>query len=117
MHTPRKPHLIALKQILRYIRGSIDYNLLLRPSPTLELMVYTDADWASCPDTCWSTSGYTVFLGTNLISWASKQQLIVSHSSVEAKYCDVANDVAEVLWLCQLFQKLHSPLECSTLFY
>jgi hypothetical protein len=49
MHTPREPHLIALKRILRYLRGSLDYGLLLRPSPTLELVVYTDADWAGCP--------------------------------------------------------------------
>jgi hypothetical protein len=49
MHTPREPHLIALKRILRYLRGSLDYGLLLRPSPTLELVVYTDVDWAGCP--------------------------------------------------------------------
>jgi hypothetical protein len=63
MHTPREPHLTALKQILRYLRGSLDYGLLLRPSPTSELVVYTDADWAGCPDTRRSTSGYAVFLG------------------------------------------------------
>jgi hypothetical protein len=32
MHTPREPHLTALKRILRYLRGSLDYDLLLRPS-------------------------------------------------------------------------------------
>jgi hypothetical protein len=49
MHTPREPHLTVLKRILRYLRGSLDYGLLLRPSPTSELVVYTDADWAGCP--------------------------------------------------------------------
>jgi hypothetical protein len=44
MHTPREPHLTALKWILRYLCGSLDYSLLLRPSPTSELVVYTDAD-------------------------------------------------------------------------
>jgi hypothetical protein len=44
MHTPREPHLTALKRILCYLRGSLDYDLLLRPSPTSELVVYTDAD-------------------------------------------------------------------------
>jgi hypothetical protein len=58
MHTPREPHLTALKRILRYLRGSLDYGLLLRPSPTSELVVYTDADWAGCPDMRRSTSGY-----------------------------------------------------------
>jgi hypothetical protein len=72
MHTPREPHLTALKRIMRYLRYSLDYGLLLRQSPTLELVVYTDADWVGCPDTCRSTSGYAVFLGANLVSWAAK---------------------------------------------
>jgi hypothetical protein len=54
---PWEPHLIVLKRILRYIHDSIDFRLLLPPSPTSELVVYIDADWAACPDTRWSTSG------------------------------------------------------------
>ena len=49
MHTPLEPHLTALKHILRYLRGSLDYGLLLRPSSTSDLVVYTDADWAAAP--------------------------------------------------------------------
>ena len=33
-HTMREPHLTTLKRILRYLRGSLDYGCLLRPSPT-----------------------------------------------------------------------------------
>jgi hypothetical protein len=44
MHTPWEPHLTALKRILCYFRDSLDYGLLLRPSPMSELVVYTDAD-------------------------------------------------------------------------
>jgi hypothetical protein len=73
MHTPREPHLTTLKQILCYLCGSLDYGLLLRPSWMTELVVYTDADWAGCPDTRRSTSGYVVFLGANLVSWAAKR--------------------------------------------
>ena len=40
MHTPREPHLTALKGILHYLHGSIDYGLLLRPSPTSKLVVH-----------------------------------------------------------------------------
>jgi hypothetical protein len=54
--------------VLRYVRGTVDFGLVLHRSPSAELVVYTDADWAGCPDTRRSTSGYAVFLGGNLIS-------------------------------------------------
>jgi hypothetical protein len=51
-----------------------------------------------------------MFLGVNLVSWAAKRQPVVSRSSAEAKYCDVANGMAMANWLRQLLQELHSPL-------
>jgi len=117
MHDPREPHLLALKRILRYIKGTLHLGLLLRPSSTPDFVVYTDADWAGCPDTRKSTSGYAVFLGDNLISWSSKCQNTVSRSSAEAEYRAVANGVSEASWLCQLLSELHAPLRRATLIY
>ena len=117
MHTLREPHLTALKWILRYLRGSLDYKLLLQPSPTSELVVYTDADWAGCPDTRRSTSGYVVFLDANLVSWATKRQPVVSRSSAEAENRVVANGVAEASSMRQLLHELHRPLQRATLVY
>jgi hypothetical protein len=68
MHDPREPHLAALKRIMRYVRGTLQLGLHLSPSSQMELVVYSDADWAGCPDTRRSTSGYAIFLGANLIS-------------------------------------------------
>ena len=99
MHGPRETHLAALKRILRYVRGTLDLGLLLQPSMTAELTVYSDADWAGCLNMHKSTLGYAVFLGSNLVSWSSKRQNMVSLSSAEAEYRAVANAVAEVTWL------------------
>ena len=117
MHDPRAPHLIALKRILRFIRGTLHLGLLLRPSSSNELMVYSDADWTGCPNTYQSTSGYAVFFGDNLILWSSKRQYTVSRSNAEAEYYDVSNIVAEASWLRQLLQKLHAPLRRVVLVY
>jgi hypothetical protein len=95
MHDPCGPHLVALKWILRYIRDTLHLGLLLRLSTSTDLVVYTDVDWAGCPDTRKSTSGYAVFLGDNLVSWSSKRQNTVSGSSVEVEYRAMTNGVAE----------------------
>jgi len=117
MHDPRESHLTALKRLLRYVRGTIDYGLLLHPSSSAELVVYTDADWAGCPDTRRRTSGYAIFLGGNLVSWSSKRQPVVSRSSAEMEYWAVTNGVAEASCLRQLLAELHSPIAKSTLVY
>jgi hypothetical protein len=95
MHDPREPHLTVMKRIMRYLQGTPDYYLFLCHSSRSDLVVYTDADWAGCPDTYRSTSGYAVFLGDNLVSWSAKPQTIVSRSSAEAEYRSIANGVAE----------------------
>ncbi|GJZ47050.1 ribonuclease H-like domain-containing protein [Tanacetum coccineum] len=73
MHDPREPHFSALKRIARYVRGTLDYGLQLFSSSTTDLVAYSDVDWAGCPTTRRSTSGYCVFLGNNLLSWSSKR--------------------------------------------
>jgi hypothetical protein len=117
MHDPREPHLTAMKRILRYLWGTLDFGLLLHRSSASEHRVYTDVDWAGYPDTRWSTSGYAMFLGDNLVSWSSKRQPVVSHSSAKAEYRAMANGVAEAVWLRQLLHELHSPLPMSTLVF
>ena len=117
MHDPREPHLTAVKRILRYLSGTIEHGLQLHRSSTSALTAYTDADWAGCPDTHKSTSGYGVFLGDNLVSWSSKRQQTVSRSSAEAEYRGVANAVAETCWLRQLMQELRRPLQRATIIY
>jgi uncharacterized protein YbaR (Trm112 family) len=92
-------------------------GLLVCPSTALDLVVYSDADWAGCPDTRKSTSGYAVFLSDNLVSWSLKRQNTVSRSSAEAEYRAVANAIAEASWFRQLLSELHSPLCKTTLVY
>ncbi|XP_062217788.1 uncharacterized mitochondrial protein AtMg00810-like [Phragmites australis] len=95
MHDPREPHANLLKRILCYLEGTIDHGLQLHQTSPTSLTAYIGTDWPSCPDTRKSTSGYVVFLGNNLISWSSKHQQTVSHSSAEAEYRVVVNAVAK----------------------
>ncbi|GJR20353.1 ribonuclease H-like domain-containing protein [Tanacetum coccineum] len=93
------------------------HRLHLFASSTTSLAGYTDADWAGCPSTRRSTSGYCVFLGDNLLSWSAKRQHTLSRFSAEAEYRGVANVVAETSWLHNHLRELHSPLSTATLVY
>nr|GEW98293.1 ribonuclease H-like domain-containing protein [Tanacetum cinerariifolium] len=117
MHDHREPHLASLKRVLRYVRGTLDFGLQLDASITGSLVAYTNADWAGCPTTRRSTSGYYVFLGDNLFSWSTKRQHTLSRSSAEAEYKGVANVVAETSWLRNFLRELHTPLLSTTLVY
>jgi hypothetical protein len=111
--------LTAMKRILRYLQGMPDYVVLLHRSACSDLVVYTDADWVGCSDTRHSTSGYSVFLRDNLVSWSAKRQTVVSRSSTEAEYrtIAIANGVAEATWLRQLLHELQSPSSRCTIVY
>ncbi|GKE66444.1 ribonuclease H-like domain-containing protein, partial [Tanacetum coccineum] len=117
MHDPREPHFTALKRILRYVRSTLDYGLQLHVSFTAQLTAYTDADWAGCPVTRRSTSGYCVFLGDNLLSWFAKRHVTLSRSSAEAEYRGIANVVVKTVWIRNLLRELHTYLFTATLVY
>ncbi|XP_071699815.1 uncharacterized mitochondrial protein AtMg00810-like [Rutidosis leptorrhynchoides] len=117
MHNPHDTHMAALKRIIRYVQGTIDYGIHMHKTNTTSLISYTDVDWAGCPDTRRSTFGYCVYLGDNLISWSSKQPPTISRSSTEAEYRGVANVVSESCWLRNLLLELHHPLHKATIVY
>ncbi|KAG8497686.1 hypothetical protein CXB51_007144 [Gossypium anomalum] len=105
MNSPSDTHWKALKRVLRYLIGTIDYGLLLSKGK-FELVCYSDADWASSVEDRRSTSGYVVYLGSSPIVWCSKKQPVVSRSSSEAEYRSLANCVSELLWVKQLLNEL-----------
>lgn len=109
MHSPLEDHWQAVKRILRYIQGTQDMGLLLQKCSFPKLTALCDADWASDPVDRRSTSGFCIYLGSNLVSWISRKQSVVSRSSTEAEYRALALAVAELTWIQSLLSELHVP--------
>uniref|UniRef100_A0A2N9IHB0 Reverse transcriptase Ty1/copia-type domain-containing protein n=1 Tax=Fagus sylvatica TaxID=28930 RepID=A0A2N9IHB0_FAGSY len=94
----------------RSLVGALQYATFTRPNITYavnqsgssSLTAFTDSDWAGDPYDHRSTTGITVFLGNNPITWVSKKQHIVSRSSTEAEYRALATGAAELAWLRQV---------------
>ncbi|KAL5579984.1 hypothetical protein UlMin_012426 [Ulmus minor] len=83
---PKESHLQAVKRIIRYVNGTLDYVLWYSMDTTTDLVDYSDADWAGTIDDRKSTSGGCFYLGNNLVSWFSKKQNSISLSTAEAEY-------------------------------
>lgn len=106
MQTPTTVHLQAAKRLLRYLVGSASQGILLASSSAAQLTAFCDSDWASCPTTRRSTTGYCIFLGDSPISWKAKKQQTVARSSAEAEYRAMALTTCEVTWLTALLKDL-----------
>jgi histone deacetylase 1/2 len=94
LSSPTEVHWEAVKRILRYVRGTIDTGLHIQKSSSSLLSIFTNADWAENVDDRWSTGGFAVFFGPNLVSWSARKQPTVSRSSTEAEYKALANGTA-----------------------
>lgn len=72
----------------------------------MDLQGYTDSNWAGCPDSRHSISGYCFFIGDSLIAWRSKKQTTVARSSSEAEYKALAFATCELQWIQFLLDDL-----------
>lgn len=115
MHKPSDHHFKAVKRILRYLQGTLDYGVSFSRSSKLLLEGFYDASWGSDSDDRRSTSGYCIYLGGNPISWSLRKQQVVSHSTAEAEYRSLAHVTTEVIWIQSLLYELGVVLKGKTL--
>jgi hypothetical protein len=98
LHALTSVHLFAAKRVLCYLKSSVDNGIFFFKG-NLQLFAYCDSDWAGNLDNRRSTSGFAIFLGTNLISWSAKKQSVVSRSSIEVEYRSLSIATAEIFWI------------------
>ena len=96
---PGIDHWKAAKKVLRYLQGTKDYMLTFKRFDKLEVIGYTDSDFAGCLNSRKSTFGYLFLLAEGAISWKSAKQSAIVASTMEAKFVACYEAMIHALWL------------------
>jgi hypothetical protein len=106
MQTPRKPHLDAVRCILRYIKYNFLCVIFYEAKSQLQVHGYMDVDWAGNVLERRSISGFMFSFGSGVVNWSNKKQPTIALLSMETEYKGATIVACEVVWLQKLLSDL-----------
>jgi len=114
---PGISHLKAAKRMLRYLKGTQEFSLVLgcQGRDAVDIVRWTDSDWASDVDSRHSVGGFVFDVAGRYISWSSKKQVSVTTFLVKAEYVASANITKEAVWLRTLLKEVSYPQSQATI--
>jgi hypothetical protein len=92
--------------VLRYLRGTVGYDLRYASDVDMRLQGYVDAVWAGSTVDRKSTFGCCFTLGSTMVSWCNMRQNFVALSTTEAEYITLCVAICEAMLLCKIFADL-----------
>ena len=99
LSNPGMDHWKAAKRVMRYLQKTKDFMLTYRRSDSLEIIGYSDSDYAGCQDSKRSTSGYIYMLAGGAISWKSAKQTLIASSTMAAEFIACFEASNHGIWL------------------
>jgi hypothetical protein len=89
--SPRSSHRTAVQRVFRYLKHTSMFGIWYSASSSMDLVGFSNADFAGCGIDRKSTSGTCHFVGSSLISWSSQKESSVAQSTIEAEYVAAAH--------------------------
>ena len=105
---PQDVHLQAAKHLLRYVKGTIGYGISYSKGRTDKLVGYVDSAFANATGKR-STSAHIFMIGGSPVSWSSRKQSVVAHSTTEAEYMVLAEAAKQAIWIQHFLYGIHKP--------
>ncbi|XP_050878795.1 secreted RxLR effector protein 161-like [Lathyrus oleraceus] len=105
MQKPKVSHIAVTKRILRYLKGTLDYDIMFPASDVgkkCKLMGYIGSSWYNDTEDRKSITGYLFMLGGALVAWSSRKEPVVAWSSCEAKYINASLCACQATWMVNL---------------
>ncbi|SGZ29881.1 BQ5605_C053g12604 [Microbotryum silenes-dioicae] len=114
---PTQADWIAVKRIIRYLQGTVDWGLKFNHGGSTVFELYSDASWGDDMSTGKSIGAFVSILAGAAISWQSKQQLMVATSTTEAEILAASAAAKEAMWLRRLAADLELEQPKATLIW
>jgi hypothetical protein len=122
---PKRSHEAALERIGRYLKGTIDGGLILKPNlneSIYKIDVYVDAAFASGwgtelgtnPDSVKSRTGYIVEVMGCPVLWCSKLQPCIATSTMESEYTALSMALRAAIPLIEVTTAINKGLKFTT---
>ncbi|KAG7559072.1 Reverse transcriptase RNA-dependent DNA polymerase [Arabidopsis thaliana x Arabidopsis arenosa] len=106
MQEPKESHGTALKQVLRYLKGTLSHGLVFERSNGAGLVGYSDSSHNVDEDDGKSTTGHVFYFNGCPITWCSQKQETVALSSCEAEFMAATEAAKQAIWLQELFAEV-----------
>jgi hypothetical protein len=122
---PKRSHELALEEIGRYLKGTIDGGLILKPNlkeSTFKIDVYVDAAFASGwgtkqgtnPDSIKSRTRFIIEVMGCAVLWCSKLQPCIATSTMESEYTALSMSLQAAILLIEITKAINKGLNFTT---
>jgi ribonuclease HI len=110
-------HQNVVKQIVRYVQGTLNYGLVYTREEKEETLIgYSDSDHGGDRVHRRSTGGMAFYLNGGLITWCSHKEKTVALSSCEAELMAATVVAMQAMWLRTLLSELtRKKMQCVTI--
>ncbi|GJV52089.1 ribonuclease H-like domain, reverse transcriptase, RNA-dependent DNA polymerase [Tanacetum coccineum] len=116
MQEPREQHMKAIRQVLRYVKGTKDHGITYKHNGGNKIHGYSDSSYGVNTQEGKGTTGIIFYYGESPISWSTQKQATVALSSCESEFIAATAAATQALWLKRLLSKLtHTQEEKITI--
>ncbi|XP_074361822.1 secreted RxLR effector protein 161-like [Apium graveolens] len=107
MERPTMLHYNAAKRVLRYVKGTINFELTYTKDSRNNLVTgYSDSDLGGNIEDRKITGVMAFYLNEGLVTWVSQKQLCVALSSCEAEFMAATAAACQAIWLKKLLSQI-----------
>ncbi|KAJ9566785.1 LOW QUALITY PROTEIN: hypothetical protein OSB04_002751 [Centaurea solstitialis] len=117
MQEPQEQHMKAIKQVLRYIKGTKDYGITYGHEGGNRIQGYSDSSYGVNTQEGKGTTGIVFYFGNSPISWSTQKQGTVALSSCESEFIAATAAATQALWLKRLLSKITDTKEQKVTIY